>query len=268
MSDTAAATEIPLPEAGELVIASVQKITDYGAYVTLDEYKELEALLHISEISSSWVKNIRDVVREKQKVVLKVLRVNQDKHQIDVSLRRVSGKEKQDKLLGWKRKRKATSILEVAAQELKLDSKTFAQEALAKLEERYDDPHLGLEELIEKGPEIGEKLKLPLEWAAAIIKTAQQKIKVPTVKIKGTLELTCPLPDGINVIKKILNECRTPRRAKKTKVNIHTVGAPRYVVEIVAKNYRDAEKTVGELGEFAVGEIQKAGGQGKFIREA
>ena len=267
MSDTVAATEITLPEADELVIATAQKITDHGAYVTLDEYNDLEALLHVSEISSSWVKNIRDFVREKQKVVLKVLSVGEEKHQVDVSLRRVSGKEKQDKLLGWKRKRKAISILEVVAQELEVDPKTFVQGVLAKLEEKYDDLHLALEELIEKGPEIGEKLKLPPEWTAAIIKTAQQKIKLPTVKIKGILELTCPRPDGINVIKKILSECRTPRRAKKTKVKTYTVGAPRYAVEVIAKNYRDAEKSVSELGEFAVSEIQKAGGWGKFIRE-
>ncbi|MHC1564487.1 MAG: S1 RNA-binding domain-containing protein, partial [Candidatus Hecatellaceae archaeon] len=83
-----------LPEPGELVIATVNKITGYGAYLGLDEYGGIEGFLHISEVSTSWVRNIRDYVRPGQKLVLKVLRVNRERRHIDLSLRRVSGKEK------------------------------------------------------------------------------------------------------------------------------------------------------------------------------
>ena len=77
------------PEVGDLVVATVQRIVGYGAYVTLDEYEDKEGLLHISEISSSWVRNIRNHVRERQKVVLQVLRVDAAHGQVDLSLRRV-----------------------------------------------------------------------------------------------------------------------------------------------------------------------------------
>jgi translation initiation factor 2 subunit 1 len=73
------------PEVGDLVIATVETVTDYGAYVKLDEF-EKKGLLHVSEISSSWIRNLRDFVREGQKVVLKVLRVNPEKGHIDLSL--------------------------------------------------------------------------------------------------------------------------------------------------------------------------------------
>ena len=77
------------PEVGDLVIVTVNRITDYGAYVTLDEYGK-EGLLHVSEVASSWVRNIRDFVREGQKTVLKVLRVDTEKGHVDISLRRVT----------------------------------------------------------------------------------------------------------------------------------------------------------------------------------
>jgi translation initiation factor 2 subunit 1 len=63
------------PEAGDLVIATIETVTDYGAYAKLDEYDK-KGLLHVSEIASSWIRNIRDYVREGQKLVLKVLRVD------------------------------------------------------------------------------------------------------------------------------------------------------------------------------------------------
>jgi translation initiation factor 2 alpha subunit (eIF-2alpha) len=46
------------PESGDLVIATIESATDYGAYAKLDEH-EKSGLLHVSEISSSWIRNIR-----------------------------------------------------------------------------------------------------------------------------------------------------------------------------------------------------------------
>jgi len=252
---------------GEIVIATVVKVADYGAYVTLDEYEGTEGFIHISEISSSWVKNIRNFVREKQKVVLKVLRIDPTKRQIDLSLRRVSGHERQRKLVEWKRKRKALTILKSAAEKLAVDPDTFLNEVITKLEERYDDAYGGLEDLVERGREAADRLKLPPDWAAAVLETVQQKVKIPTVKIKGSLELTCTKPDGVGIIKKVLTECKNLKKHKKAKVEIYTVGAPRYTVEITAKNYKDAEKLMAEVSKYAVQEIRKAGGEGQFKRE-
>ncbi len=40
------------PEAGDLVIATIETVTDYGAYAKLDEYNK-SGLLCVSEISSA-----------------------------------------------------------------------------------------------------------------------------------------------------------------------------------------------------------------------
>jgi len=91
------ASQTLLPEVGDLVVATVTRIVDYGAYVKLDEYQGIEGLVHIQEISSTWVRNIRNHAREGQKLVLKVLRVNLQRNQVDLSLRRVTGREKTEK---------------------------------------------------------------------------------------------------------------------------------------------------------------------------
>src|SRR4030042_5205624 len=107
-----------LPDSGELIIGSVTRITPYGAYVTLDEYNNAEGFLHISEISSRWVKNIKEHVREGQKTVLKVLRVDADKLHIDLSLRRVNDRERKEKLLQWKQEGRGRKLLDSVAEKM------------------------------------------------------------------------------------------------------------------------------------------------------
>src|SRR5215475_3954565 len=113
------ASQTVYPEVGDLVVATVTRVEDYGAYVKLDEFSGIEGLVHISEISTTWVRNIRDHAREGQKLVLKVLRVSSQRNQIDLSLRRVTGREKSEKMLEWKKERKAEAILKSAGEKLK-----------------------------------------------------------------------------------------------------------------------------------------------------
>ena len=59
-----------MPERGELVLAATKQITTHGVYVTLDEYDDLPAFLHKSEISTGWVRNIHRFIKEGQKIIL------------------------------------------------------------------------------------------------------------------------------------------------------------------------------------------------------
>ena len=86
------------PEAGEYVIGTVDSIFKQGAFITLDEYLGKKGMLPLSEISLKWVRNIRDYVREGQKVVLLVLGVNPERGHIDLSLRRVVDAKRKEKL--------------------------------------------------------------------------------------------------------------------------------------------------------------------------
>ena len=85
------------PDEGDLVVATVHKVLNYGAFAKLEEYPGKEAFIHISEVSSGWVKNIRDYVRENQKIVAKVLRVNPRKGHVDVSLKENPGRPENQK---------------------------------------------------------------------------------------------------------------------------------------------------------------------------
>ena len=232
------------PEIGDLVIATIKKITDYGAYVTLDEYNK-EGLLHISEVSSSWVRNIRSFIREGQKVVLKVLRVNVKKEHVDLSLRRVTRRERKDKILSWKKERKADTLLRMAAEKLKLSPEEFNNKIKSLLEKDFEEIHEELENVAKEGADVLIKAGIPKNIATVLEEIAREKIKLPMVKIKGTLDLQCTKPNGVSAIKEaLLNAQKVP--IKDAKIEVYVVSPPKYRIVVSAQDYKEAEKILSK----------------------
>jgi len=253
------------PESGDLVIASVQRIMDYGAYVTLDEYGK-EGLLHVSEVSSGWVRNIRQFVREGQKVVLKVLRVDAEKGHVDLSLRRVSRQERREKILSSKMEKKAESILRSVSERLKIPFEELHNKTRGIVEEKFGGVYEGLEKAAREGPDPLVEAGLPKDMATALTEVARDKIKPQMVKIKGILELKCMKPNGILGIKEALLNAQKIDKPKDTRIRLYAVAAPKYAVEVLAEDYKEAEKVLQKAAEMAIQAIMKVGGTGSFQR--
>ncbi len=249
------------PEVGEIVIATVNRITDHGVYVVLDEY-EKEGFLHISEISSRWVKNIRDYAREGEKTVLKVLRVNPERKHIDLSLRRVSGREKRERVLLWKKSKKAESLLRSASQKLGIPVNEVYEKAGLPLENAFGDLYDGLEQVTKEGIDVLLTQDVPKEMATVLAEIAKDKIKISTVSVRGTLKLRCTKPNGVLAIKKALLAAKEAGKSNATGVRIYTVSPPKYRIKVTAPNYKEANATLKKAGGMAVTSILKEGGEG------
>lgn len=75
---------------GDAVEAEVVRITDFGAFVKLADGKK--GLIHISQISDSYVKNVNDHLRIGDKVKARVVTISPD-GKIDLSLKSQRGPE-------------------------------------------------------------------------------------------------------------------------------------------------------------------------------
>ena len=252
------------PEVGDLVIATVENVMDYGAYVRLDEYDK-KGLLHISEISSSWIRNIRSFVREGQKVVLKVLRVDAEKEHVDLSLRRVTKREKIEKIMSWKRERKAETLLRSVAEKTSLSPEEIYEKAGALMEKEYG-LYEAFEKVVKEGMEVLIKIGVPEELAAALAEVAEERIHIPMVKVKGIVELRCMKPNGIEILKEAFLNAKKAK-SEDAKLRFYVVAAPKYRIEVLAENYKHAEAILQGVGEKVVSHVVKAGGQGSFRRE-
>jgi translation initiation factor 2 subunit 1 len=255
------------PDKYELVLATVQKVMDYGAYVTLEEYGNKEGLLHRSEISTSWVRNIRNHVREGQKIVLKVLRVDPRKKHIDLSRKRVTKRQRIDKLYTFKHERKAETLLRTVAEQLNKPIEEITENAAIPMEQEYGDIYSALEEANRHGSQALTKIGVPLDIADPLAVLAQERIRPPLVEIQGVLELSNTKPDGVNVIKTALRKASKISIPPTAQIHIYTIAPPRYRLKVEAEDYKKAEAILQKASDAAIKTLTKAHGKGSFKRD-
>ncbi len=84
-------------QVGMLVEATITRLTKFGAFARLE--KDLEGLIHISEISERRIEHPKEVLKEGDAVTLRIIKIDPANHRIGLSLRRVDSQAYAD--LDW-----------------------------------------------------------------------------------------------------------------------------------------------------------------------
>jgi len=198
--------------------------------------------------------------------VLKVLRVDMEKGHIDLSLRRVTKRERIEKTMSWKRERKAEALLRSVAEKTGLSLEEVYEKAGAPAEREYGS-YEGFEKVAKEGVEVLTKIGVPEEVATAFAEVAKERIRVPMVKVKGIVELRCMKPNGVKIIKEAFLSAKKTEKSRDVKLRFYVVAAPKYCIEVLAENYKHAEATLQKVAQTVISNVVKAGGQGIFRRE-
>ncbi|HJX50364.1 hypothetical protein A3K73_08920 [Candidatus Pacearchaeota archaeon RBG_13_36_9] len=208
-------------EEGQILICTVTKIVGTTVFVRLDDYNK-EGTIMTSEIAPGRIRNLRDYVVPNKKIVCKILRMD-DRGHIDLSLRRVSAKEKREALeMGQKEKGLIATIKTIAENPEKIIEKIKESSSLVEFFEQAKDK-----------PELLEGL-MPQEERDKLIKILKEK-KAKEVFVKKKFSLSNKAEDGIKRIKSIL-----PAEAKY-------IAAGKFSIEIKDKNYKDANRRLDSL---------------------
>ena len=250
------------PEEGEFVVVSVKNVKNFGAFVTLDEYEGKEGFIHIAEVAAGWVKYIRDHVREGQRIVCKVLRVDPAKNHIDLSLKQVNEHQKREKVQQWKNENKAQKLMELIGEKLNKKLDWCWKNIGEPMGEAYGGLYPAFEQAVADPDAFKSEWKE--EWVDAFLEVAKESIQLPYVNIKGKMEMTCPHKDGILHLKKALEMAEETEL--DAKIETRYVGAPKYEISVTAPNYKIAEEALKNAADSIIEYITKYDGEGKFTR--
>lgn len=265
------------PKEGEFVVAKVTEVQKQYVYVDLTDYEGLPSdetargMIHISEISSRWIKNIRNYARIGQKIVLRTLRVDQDKGHVDLSLRRVNSAQKENRLKEWKYSLKYENLLQFL---------TETEEINMTLDEVYEligfpilDLFYTYQEALENLKENGKELlndfsNITDDIKDAFIKIVNENVQISTVSISGKIKLSFNSENGVNLIREsLLNALEVIKSKKTRKIDINYLAAPFYRIEVITKDYLDAENILSDALEVIEQKAVQYNGMYEFIRD-
>ena len=225
-------------EVGDKVLCTVDRIVGTAVFVRL-EGSNIEGEIVMSEVAPGRIRNIRDYVVPKKKIVCKVLRISSSGN-IELSLRRVTPKERKEVMEQNSQEKSYTSILKsILGDNLEKAIKEISEEQdLVSFLEEAKTNSAKLEKIIGK-----ENSKKVLD----ILNT--QKKKKTTVKKE--IHLTTIKPNGITIIKKVLEIFKW--------VEVKYISAGRYSLSIESEDIKVADKKLKEMIDLAEKETKKLG---------
>lgn len=227
-------------EVGDLVSCIVDRIVGTVVFVRLNvDGKEVEGSIVTSEIAPGRIRNIRDYVVPKKKIVCKILRISPNGN-IDLSLRRVTQKEKKEVLEQEQQEKSYTSVMKSVLGEK-------AGEAIKKIME--EDKLVFFLEESKSNPEILEKI-VGKESAKKIIDILNSQKKSKKT-VKKELSLTTAKPNGITLIKKILESFKG--------IDVKYIAAGKYSLESESEDVKTADKKIKDMADIAEKEAKKLG---------
>ncbi len=223
-----------LPDVGEFVIIKITKIMPHGAYCRLAEYN-IDSYLPISEVSSGWIKNIHEFIKEGQQDVAKVIFIDPEKRSVDISLKKATAKDKKDKINDYGLEKRAEGIVTKAIAATKQEgNKQAIITELAKYAKTYNELANAIFE--GKDPLSGFKEK---EFKQALYDLVAKTIKPKTYTVAYNVDLTTTdTKAGINTIKDTLTG------VEKEGVEVLYMGAPRYRFLASDSSYPKAEEKI------------------------
>jgi len=210
---------------GDIVLCVVEKIAGTTVFVQIEGNQE--GTINFSEIAPGRIRNIRDYVSPGRRIVCKILRKDSS-GTLNLSLRRVTSKEKKEVMDNYDKERTALSIIK------KIVGENF-QETIKEVNKKEGGLYLFLQKS-KDNQEILEKYftKDQIERITKILNEKKEKFK----EIKKEFKLVCKKENGVEIIKNILLPYEQ---------NISYLGAGKFIISKKASDYKNAEKEINNI---------------------
>ncbi len=222
------------PEEDDLLLVTVDRVIGASVFVKLDEYSGKEGVINFSEVAPGRIRNIRDYIKPGQKIVCKILRADKLRGHFDLSLRRVSLKEKKAVAEKYKKRNDFFVLLNVA-----IENKDELNDIKNKLKE--DDLDLVLENIDKRNFGFFSQFGILEKDTKRVFEIMNEKIKNKRLFVRGKFALKCELSDGLLKIKNVLNSCN------EKGIKITYIGAPNYLIDLEGNDYKELNKKLNNL---------------------
>lgn len=243
------------PEVGDFVVVTITDVDKNSAYAKLDEYEDVTGLIHISEVSRSWVQDVSKELGEGEKTVAQV--IDDSESTVDLSLKRVNDNQKRDAMSHWNKEKKADKFVEELADKLGREKEELYEDVVFPLQEEFGSAFTGFEIAVGKEEQLLEMFDE--EVVEAIQEVAKEHINLKQEKLEGEVELTFEHGDGVDRIKEVFTEINEG-------VEVRYVSAPKYAITAWGRNQKLAKERMDEAVKVFQEKADELGGEFSFSK--
>ncbi len=212
---------------GSVYVCKVKKLLQHGIIIETEEPRR-DGFVHISELSKRWVRDVKDVAKEGDKIVCKLIKM--DAQGIEFSAKRVTDNEKRQALKEWSIENRISRIID----------KNYVNEAASvkqHIREKYGSIYGLYASVYKNGETALEAAELNRDTARGIAEFIEKTKK--KITIKTDLIIKDFSEDGVEKIKRFLLE----NYSDVADYNIVYVKAPHYMLTV---NAGEPKRTLGE----------------------
>lgn len=207
---------------GEVVLCTVKNITP--ASVSVDIEGNGSGSIVMSEVAAGRIRNLREYISLNKKIVCKVLKIAKD--HVELSLRRVTGKEREQVEEKFKKEKIFTSLISSICSNPK--------KILSNIKEKYEISDF-FDQLKENSSIISEFLSE--EESEKIKQTLKDKGETEKI-VKKLFILKSHSSSGLEDIKSVLNH---------KEADIRYLGSSQFSITIKGKNFKEANHKIQEI---------------------
>jgi len=227
--------EQELPNQDELVVVRVNKVEEFGAYVTLLEYNNIEGMILSSEVSRKRIRSIHKYLRIGKQDVMQVLRVDKEKGYIDLSKKYVTDDYVEPTIERFTKSKTVHSIMKHCAVTCGMPVKDLLEKVAWPLYDEYsnedeeEEGHAldGLHAIL-LDPTLLDKYELEDNVKDCLIKEITHRLAEQPFKIQAQVDVTCFTTEGVRAIQEALNAGKQLAEEKNQKLDINLLSTPTY----------------------------------------
>jgi translation initiation factor 2 subunit 1 len=230
-----------LPSINDVIICKVIKITDFGVFAELLEYENIEGFIHISQISSTWIKNIHAHVKQNQIRAAKVLKVDEEKNHIDLSFSRINDVDEKRKISEYRLFLRAQSLLNVFAKELNLTQDLVWEDIANPIIEKENSLYKGFLNILKNGGDYYSEI--PEKYHKSLFEILDKNITLKDKDIVGIMTIISKELNGLENVKKVLLDAQD----KNSDCKITYFGPGKYELKVTSKDFKQSAKKFDEI---------------------
>jgi len=240
------------PNRNELVICKIDRIMDYGANVVFEEYPGIRGYVPLNQVAPRWIKNIRNFLKVGQIKVGKVLYINEQKQQVDISFSIVSDATENQKLNEWRQTKRVHQLIGLLAKETNKDPDLLWDSIVVPILESYNSVYDAFKDMIIYGKDSIKEV--PQELREDLYNIIKKNIVIAEKELAEQIKVTTNDPNGLEKIKVLFSNIP---QEDKVETHLSYIGNGKYLLKTKARDYKKIEKYLDSVNVFLNKESKK-----------